>query len=175
MDTALYFALSITLLAFAAQLREALRRERFVREMLERQEEEYRDAFESAALPMAQVELRNGVLLHVNDAFCKLVGYRREELLCRTLFDLVHPDDRARRRQGHDDVVANKLQVYTDEIRYVRKEGSPIWVQVNVTVSRNPEGKPIRSTTILREISAPSQPVALPLQESESARRPVAV
>ncbi|NJN29347.1 MAG: PAS domain S-box protein [Synechococcales cyanobacterium RM1_1_8] len=36
-----------------------------------------------------------GCLLQVNGAFCKALGYRREALLGRLFFDLVHPEDRA--------------------------------------------------------------------------------
>ena len=38
----------------------------------------------------------NGTLRYSNPQFCSALGYRRAELAARTLFELIHEDDRAR-------------------------------------------------------------------------------
>jgi PAS domain-containing protein len=56
-------------------------------------EEEYRVAFELAAVGKAQSDPLTGRFLRVNDRFCALTGYAREELLSKSFRDITHPDD----------------------------------------------------------------------------------
>src|SRR5208337_1349494 len=61
---------------------------------LRQSEEQYRAIFELASIGMGQVDPANGQLLCVNDRFCEITGYSREELLSTTVRNLTHPDDR---------------------------------------------------------------------------------
>ena len=39
--------------------------------------------------------IANGLMTRVNWTFCHLTGYREEELIGMSIFDLTHSDDRA--------------------------------------------------------------------------------
>src|SRR5262249_283406 len=54
----------------------------------------FRGTFENAAVGIAHVHV-SGRFLRVNDKFCAIVGYPREELLQRAYQDITHPDDLA--------------------------------------------------------------------------------
>ncbi|WP_245776148.1 PAS domain S-box protein [Saccharopolyspora flava] len=48
--------------------------------------------FEQAAAAMAILDLQ-GRYLHVNDSLCRMLGYRREELIGQDYRSVTHPDD----------------------------------------------------------------------------------
>jgi PAS domain S-box-containing protein len=82
----------------------------------------------------------DGRFLRVNEAFCRISGYSRDELLERTFFDATHPDDVARDRQQYACQVAGAFDQYRAEKRYVRKDGAIIWVDVSSSTVRDAEG-----------------------------------
>ena len=63
-------------------------------EALRESEERFRGTFENAAVGIAHEDL-DGRFLRVNEKFCAIVGYTREELLQKTVQDITHPDDLA--------------------------------------------------------------------------------
>src|SRR6266705_3089220 len=68
------------------------------KQALETSEARFRSIFEQARLGMATAS-PEGRYLQVNQALCRFLGYERDELLKMTVFDVTHPDDRARTRQ----------------------------------------------------------------------------
>ena len=80
----------------------------------------------------------------VNPVLAGLTGYSEDELLTMGLSDLVHPDD----RELHEHTVIRACLddgagVDLDE-RFVRRDGSPAWVRVAVSVARTDDGTPLR-------------------------------
>src|SRR5882757_3752407 len=63
-------------------------------EALRESEERFRGTFENAAVGIVHNDPA-GRFLRVNEKFCAIVGYSREELLQKTLQDIVHPEDLA--------------------------------------------------------------------------------
>ena len=71
-------------------------------EEFRKSEERFRATFEQAAVGIVQVGLDGG-WLRVNDKFCDIVGYEREELSAMSVFQLISPDGFERLRQGRQD------------------------------------------------------------------------
>jgi PAS domain-containing protein len=59
---------------------------------LRESEERFRATFEQAAVGITHAE-PDGRFVRVNQKFCDITGYTREELLERTFQDITHPDD----------------------------------------------------------------------------------
>src|SRR2546430_8263427 len=59
---------------------------------LRESEEPFRSAFDQAAVPMALV-VPDGRVLHVNQAFCRFLGYTEAEVLATPWKAFTHPDD----------------------------------------------------------------------------------
>jgi PAS domain S-box-containing protein len=125
---------------------------RHVEEQLRESEERFRSTFENAAVGMAHVGL-DGRWLRVNDKLCEISGYRRDELLARTFQAITHPDDvdadvsQARR------VAEGQLMTYTMETRYIRKDGSPVFVNLTVSLTRDAAGRPLHYIAIVEDIT----------------------
>ena len=106
-----------------------------------REREEQLSAFiDQATAGFAQVDL-SGRFTLVNERFCAIVGRSREALLNLTLQEITHPDDLPANLVKFERAVAEGTS-YAHEKRYVRPDGSIIWVNNSVSVIRRPSGEP---------------------------------
>ena len=113
----------------------------------------FRAFFENSAVGASQVDAQ-GRFLQVNDRYCEITGYSREELLKKTVFDLSLPEDIARDRAYFADFFRGRSSEYQVEKRYVRKDGSIIWVQTVSGFIPDANGKPCCSAAITEDITA---------------------
>ncbi|MFH7018906.1 PAS domain S-box protein [Flavobacterium sp. FlaQc-47] len=82
----------------------------------------------------------SGQVLDVNDRYCQMLGYSREEILSMTLGELTHPDDMERNMTLLKDCIDNGIDFLITK-RYVRKDGTEIWVNNSVSVVVDTLGK----------------------------------
>jgi PAS domain S-box-containing protein len=101
----------------------------------------FQNAFEHAAIGMALVA-PDGTWLRVNRSLCQITGYTEAELLQRTFQDITHPDDLDRDVANAQKLLAGELDTYQMEKRYIHKNGSVVWVQLNVSLVRDDKGQP---------------------------------
>ncbi|HEV8598362.1 MAG TPA: chemotaxis protein CheB [Gemmatimonadales bacterium] len=94
-----------------------------------------------APIGIREVDL-DGRYLHVNDRFCEITGYSREELLRLRFQDITHPDDVAANEEGYRQTLAGTVPSYRMEKRYLRKDGRTVWVELHGTVVRDAAGVP---------------------------------
>ncbi|HEU0099615.1 MAG TPA: PAS domain S-box protein [Allosphingosinicella sp.] len=95
---------------------------------------------DQATAGFAQVDL-DGRFTLVNDRFCEIAGRSREELLTLNLLEITHPDDRPANVPKFERAVSDGTP-YSHEKRYVRPDGSIVWVNNSVSVIRRPSGEP---------------------------------
>jgi PAS domain S-box-containing protein len=116
----------------------------------------------------AQVDLEGRFTL-VNDRFCEIAGWSRDELMGKRMLDITHPDDRAGNRPLFDRAVAEGTP-YTHEKRYVRKDGSLVWVNNTVSVIRRPDGEPFGVLAVTLDVTRRREAEA-ELRKSEESLR----
>ena len=115
--------------------------ERKVAEQALKEREQLLSAFvDQSTAGFAEVDL-DGVFTLVNDRFCEITGRTRADLLTRTLLEITHPDDVAANVGKFDRAVKDGTP-YVHEKRYVRPDGSHVWVNNSVSVIRRPSGEP---------------------------------
>lgn len=107
-----------------------------IEEDLHASEERFRAIFEQAAVGISQARL-DGHMLQVNQRFCDIVGYTREELLTRTFQDITYQADLETERASVRQLLGGDIPTYSMEKRYIHKCGSPVWVHLTVSLVRS--------------------------------------
>src|SRR3989442_15826502 len=120
-------------------------------------DEMLRAAFDQAAVGMTLVSL-DLRYLRVNDKFCEIVGYSRDELLSMGLRDAT--DFLARLAAG--EIPGRELR----EKELLRKDGSRVWVAVATSLVRGKRGEPRYFVSMVQDISEAKRAAAA-LRESE--------
>ncbi|ULP74684.1 PAS domain S-box protein [Nodularia sphaerocarpa] len=130
------------------EIRERQRIENALRES----EQQFRAAFDQAAVGIAHVGI-NGQWLLVNQKLCDIVGYTFEELQVLTFQDITHPDDIDTDLNYINQMLAGEIANYSLEERYFRKNGSIVWINITVSLMREPSGEPKYFISIVEDIS----------------------
>jgi PAS domain S-box-containing protein len=125
---------------FGTMVRDVTERKR-AEEALRESEEKFRAIFEQAAVGIAYVGL-DGQFVGVNNKYCDITGYSRDEMLRIKYPDITYADD-----HGLDEMIRNDLigRISTRrmvEKRYVRKDGSLVWVSLTVSLVKDADGQP---------------------------------
>jgi PAS domain S-box-containing protein len=112
-----------------------------IEEALRESEKRFQNAFEAASVGMAHVA-PEGRWLRINSKLCEILGYEREELIETNFLEITSPEDVDTERERWRRMLANELGPRLTERRWVRKDGSSVWVDLAVSVIRKPSGEP---------------------------------
>ncbi len=121
-------------------------------EALRASEQRFRSVFEQSTGGIAQVDLEGRFVL-VNDRYCEIVGRSRNELLTMRMQDLTHPDDVTHNVSAFKEVAQGLRSAFTIEKRYLRPDGSTVWVQNAVSATRGLDGRLHYITALVADIS----------------------
>jgi PAS domain S-box-containing protein len=119
---------------------------------LQESESRFRAIFEQAAIGMADSSL-DARFIRLNQRFCEIMGYSREELLGLTFREITHPDDLARDEQLVAQLLRGELSSFTVEKRYLRKNGDVVWANLMVSLLRSPSGDPLHFVAVVEDIT----------------------
>lgn len=131
--------------------KEALRKG--AEEKIQETNEQFRAYFNNLAVGAVQLD-EDGLYELVNDRYCEMTGYSREDMVRRMRpSDITHPDDvedEARRMQAF---WSGESQVLDVEKRILRKQGDTIWVHVFAHAVRNEQGQIKFSSAVVEDIT----------------------
>jgi PAS domain S-box-containing protein len=121
-------------------------------EALAESEARFRGAFEQSAVGIALADLE-GRVLRANDAFCRMVGRERGEILGRTSMGYTHEGDvvanggllRAMKEGTAESLVFEK--------RYVRKDGGVVHAHVSASTVRDAAGAAAGIIVVVQDIT----------------------
>jgi PAS domain S-box-containing protein len=123
------------------------------RDHLRKAETMFRNTFDQAPIGIAHAD-RSGRLLRCNPSFWAMLGYEPTDLDHRTIADVTHPDDVERVSAELKRLWNNDIPYVDLEKRYLRKDGSFLWVRMTTALVREGDAKPEYSVEFLRDISA---------------------
>lgn len=126
-------------------------------EQLRAGEKLFRWAFDEAGSGMALISTaagNDGRYARVNPAFCRIVDRSMQEVLAMTADQLTHPDDRAQDEQLLGALVTGQQLVYQRDKRYLRGDGTAVWVSVTVAYAGSPEGSEQYAIAQVEDITA---------------------
>lgn len=109
-------------------------------EALRASEEQFTSIFNQTTGGIAQTDLQGRFTL-VNDRYCQIVGRSRDELLGMRLQDLTHPEDWPGNLEKFKALAEGYGPNFLIEKRYLRPDGSTVWVHNDVAAIRDAEGK----------------------------------
>ena len=120
---------------------------------LKRAKDRFRTMFERIPMAIAQSDPSTGKVVRANAKMCELTGCSLDELVGHSFMEWTHPDDRADNLEKYRRLARGEVDVYTTEKRYIRKDGSVIWVRVTSSVLPSP-GEPPRTLATIEDITA---------------------
>ncbi|EKO38532.1 MAG: PAS domain S-box [Solidesulfovibrio magneticus str. Maddingley MBC34] len=115
-------------------------------------ERRFRGTFELAAVGIAHVGL-SGRFLRVNARFQDITGYSAAELDQLDFTTITYPDDRDADREHVQDLLSGRLATSSLDKRYVRKDGSLVWITLTVSLVRDDDGGPLYFISVIADIT----------------------
>ncbi len=112
--------------------------------------------FDLAPVGIARSDHASGKFLELNNGFCRMLGYTRDELLQLTIWDITHLEDLSLNRDGlagH----RSTTEPHHIEKRYVRKDGSIIWAQVTSNLILDADHRPQYWLSFVEDITERKQ------------------
>jgi PAS domain S-box-containing protein len=137
-------------LTIAGQLALGVERKR-AEEALRESEQRYRAIVSQSIAGMARTD-REGKLIFVNRKFCEMLGYKEVELTGKTIKEITHPDDVAESARLLRRIMRQGLP-YQLEKRYLRKDGSTLWVSVSASPVLDVSGKTQSAVAVIIDIA----------------------
>jgi PAS domain S-box-containing protein len=110
--------------------------------------------FDRAPIGANLVDL-DGRLIQVNDAYCRFLGYQKEELLGRKVTDVSYdPEPDVKRLQQ---LLEGQIERFSEDKAYVRKDGQVVWGHVTVQVLKDTTGQNFSLLAMVEDITARKQ------------------
>ena len=120
---------------------------------LARTDAELGELFRHAPVGISMVSL-DGRWLRVNPRTCEIVGYSEAEMLRMHVRDVTDPADMAQDLDMARRLLAGQISHHIREKRYIRKDGSRVWINLTVTLMRNGAGRPVAYVSVIEDIQA---------------------
>jgi diguanylate cyclase (GGDEF)-like protein/PAS domain S-box-containing protein len=118
-------------------------------------ERRFRSVFAHAAIGMAIVD-EQGAYVFVNQAFCRISGYEDQELYRLKFLATLDPDERDSRLKVFHQLLRGETGSYIGERRFIRKDGSLLWVRLTITRPSDQLG-PTQIITFVEDITERKQ------------------
>lgn len=120
---------------------------------IEFSERQFRVSFEHAAVGKLQTEPESGKIIRANQAFCDMLGYAAGDLIGTDERKLTFPDDIADDQDEYQKVLRGEAPRYIREKRYIKRDGSLIWVRVSLAIVRSPvDDRPLLAVAVIENV-----------------------
>lgn len=118
-------------------------------------EQRFRAIFDHAGIgiTMRSAHDRKSPWVQVNDHFCKLLGYSRDELLKLSTADITPDDEKASAVNDNKSLLQGAIVNYSREKQVIRKDGQRIWVVLTVASLPGPDGRPANLIATYQDIT----------------------
>ena len=108
---------------------------------------------DAMGLAIRAIDPRDSRWLRVNQKFCDMLGYTRDELLQRTCVDISPAEDHDLLIEHNNQLLRGELNSRSLEIRYLRKDGTEIWTNTSLSAVLDADGKPTEVVSVIHDIT----------------------
>jgi diguanylate cyclase (GGDEF)-like protein/PAS domain S-box-containing protein len=126
---------------------------RALEDRLRESEVRYASTVELAAVGIAHVN-EEGRFVWSNRRLREMLGYSSEQLSKLTVWQVSHPDDVRVTDTDRKRLHAGEIETLTAEKRYLRSDGTPLWVRITSAVRRAPDGTLLYDVSIVEDVTA---------------------
>src|SRR4029453_7415988 len=91
--------------------------------------------------------------LQVNDKYCDMLGYSRDELLTMSIKDVNSPENIAGVLANREKLIRGELPQTNRERQLTRKDGSLIWVSHSTSLAGDQKGDPLYFITVAEDVT----------------------
>jgi PAS domain S-box-containing protein len=130
---------------------------RKIEDALSASEQRFKAMFEQAAVGVAQIDVETGLFAQINAHFCEIMGRTQHEMEQLRLVDIIHPQDIAFYVAKLKRIRSGASRESTQEGRYLRKDGSEVWVSMTVSAMWRAGEKPSFVIAVAQDISGRKQ------------------
>jgi len=113
--------------------------------------ERLKRTFDSAPVGIAFTNAA-GVMIDVNPAFCRMLGYDHQALRGRRFHDVTHPEDIGPNQLLLDRLNAGEVDSYHMQKRYLHANGELVWGDLTVSALRDAGGRVLNFIAIIADI-----------------------
>ena len=108
--------------------------------------------FANAATGFAVTDV-HGNIINANETLAKIVDLTPGEIGDANLFELTHPDDQSRHRSLLEKLLASEIPAFVIEKRYLRPDGSVVWVRNSVSLINDEQSKSRHVVSVCEDIN----------------------
>lgn len=119
---------------------------------LRESEQQFRKVFENSTSGMTLIGV-DGRYLLANPSFCRMLGQSDSEILSKTYFDTIHPDDRSVGDAPSKDPRCGSEAIGRTKKRFLHKNGAVLWCDVTFSPICNTMGDLIYTLCQIEDIS----------------------
>ncbi len=116
-------------------------------------EQNFRATFNQAKVGIAHIAV-DGHFLRVNHKLCLITGYSEAELLTRNCQSITYFEDVSDHLGSMLQLLAGEIPTFTADVRYVRKNGSLVWVNITQSVARSMAGEADYLIMVVEDITS---------------------
>ena len=124
-----------------------------VEEALKKSEIRFKTMFSDAPLGIALVDSITGKIYDVNPMFAKIAGRTIAEMADIDLISITHPDDIQSDLDNMALLVKGEINDFQMEKRYIRPDGSIVWINMTTSHLINEENMPLRYLCMIEDIT----------------------
>ncbi len=124
-------------------------------EALQISEENFRNIFTNSPVGISLTYMNGD--LKVNKAFCDILGYTEEEFHAANWTEITYPDDIDVSQHHIDMLLAGEAKSVRFEKRYLHKNGSIVWVELQTTIQKDASNQPLFFLSSVSDITLKKQ------------------
>ena len=123
-----------------------------VSEKLRESELRFRSLWENAPVAYHILDTK-GIIKDVNNTEAMMLGYSREELIGRPIFDFILPEQREEAKKRFEMKISGQSVPKAEKRIYLRKDGTRIIVDINDVLERDVKGRIVGIRTAMIDIT----------------------
>jgi PAS domain S-box-containing protein len=113
----------------------------------------FRAMVEQAPLGVALTDSLSGQIFEVNDCYARIAGRTREEMTSIHWIQMTHPDDVQEQLSSMARLNAGEITGFQMNKRYLRHDGSPVWISLTVAPVTVGAGENPRHLAMIEDIT----------------------